>query len=239
MKTQVERIAIPKTFLIVYALMIAFAHEYSYWSAFNVQILEHIGITDLPKLALWPIIATGGIALLSMLFGHLLARPLFPPGGGANTPVGVALRRFRIPISIPFFVAGIGSLYWLPDPERWWLIGPSLITAGCIVAIDFLSFWDRLGCVVPHEITGTAIFVLCISFGIGKSQAIDILKGTNYLEAQLAAPDREGLRYLGRAGEYVLLWDATDQVTIVRSLESMQQLRLKHVTSRDNGARQE
>jgi hypothetical protein len=166
-----------------------------------------------------------------MLLGTVVARPVFPPGGGYHTKTGTLLRRFRILIGLPFLVLGAAAFWWMPHAELLWPVGASLLTMWSTITFDYAALSERLGCNVPHEVASLAIFMLCAAYGVGNANAARIQMGTDYLEVQLETPGLAKMRYLGRAGDYVLLWNPVDRVTMVQSLASAQPLRLRHIVS--------
>jgi hypothetical protein len=229
MNAPASQIYVPKTGVVVYMVAAAFAHEFGYWRNFNIQILEHIGLADLPKLALWPFVATAGIAFIGVLLGQIAGRDLYPPGGGVNTPVGKFLNRTRAPFGLAFLLFGISSFYFLPNPGDWWLVGPFLIACGVTIAIDTEVMWARLGWRVPERLTLLAIFVLCAAFGTGQNRASSVIDGVDYLEARLMDSAPQPVRYLGRAGDYVFFWNPATKATEIYSLGAIQPLRLQRV----------
>lgn len=78
---------LPKTVFVLYLFVVSLAHEYGYWSNFHIQLLEHIGLSDLPKLAVWPILGGGGVLLVSSLLmqAHLATTDPSPPSFVAKT----------------------------------------------------------------------------------------------------------------------------------------------------------
>jgi hypothetical protein len=201
--TQNDGLSIKHTYMAFFVVFVAFAHEYGYWSEFHIHLLEHIGLADLPKLAVWPVVATAGAYVLGSIIGLVTSKPsVYSPGSGANAPTGTVLNRYRRPIGLFLVTCGLLSYSVLWVSENVWAVGPLLITFGLLIAVDIPPLMERIGIKLSFSIALMLVFLPCLAFGIGHSEALKIIDGTNYVGARFMNSG-PALRYLGRAGDYV------------------------------------
>jgi hypothetical protein len=223
-------LAIRRTFIVVYVTLVSIAHEYGYWSSFHINILEHVGLADLPKLAVWPIVATAGASIVWSIVTFAAFRPIFPPGGGVNTRAGQFLNKIRVPVGLALFIWGVWSFSLMKENYLWWVFGPALVSNGLVIAVDVIAICALLGANLPVFGDFFVIFLPCLAFGVGHYDASNIINGRNYIEARFKDSGPLPLRYLGRASDYVFFWHADTKETEIRRLEEIQPLFLQHKT---------
>lgn len=215
------------TYIVFYVILLAFAHEYAYWSAFNVHLLEHIGLADLPKLAVWPIVATAGVLVIGPGISMLVGSRILPPGAGAHTSVGIKLEKFRKPIGLLLILSGLLLSSVDVLSEEVWMVWPALFTSGVWIGIDVQALFERLGIKLRYPLDFFIVFLPCLALAMGHSEALKIVNGHEYIEAHFQNSGTT-LRYLGRAGDYVFFWDSNDKDTEIYRLDSIQPLTLIH-----------
>jgi hypothetical protein len=221
-------LSVRRTFIVVYVTLVSIAHEYGYWSSFHINFLEHVGLADLPKLAVWPIGATAGASIVWSIVAFTTFRPIFPPGGGVNTRAGIFLNKIRMPVGLALFVWGVLSFSLMKESYLWWVFGPALIANGLVIAVDLVAICARLGANLPVYGDFFIVFLPCLAFGVGNYDASNIINGRNYVEARFKDSGPFPLRYLGRASDYVFFWNADAKETEIRQLEAIQPLFLQH-----------
>jgi hypothetical protein len=227
--TQISGLSVKHTYIAFFVVLVSFAHEYGYWGEFHIHFLEHIGFADLPKLAAWPVVATAGAYLLGSAIGMMVSSRQLPPGGGANTPTGIILNRYRKPIGLTMIVLGLCSYSVIRISEYLWVFGPLLIAYGLWIAVDIGSLFNQIGITLRHPLDLLVVFLPCLAFGVGHAEALKIVDGTTYVEARFMNSG-PALRYLGRAGDYVFFWNSYDLDTEIHRLESIQPLTLQYKT---------
>jgi hypothetical protein len=104
-----------------------------------------------------------------------------------------------------------------------------LITSGLSIAVGVDTLLARVGIKLPFYFDPFLVLLLpCLAFGIGNSEALKIIDGTNYIEARFVNSG-PALKYLGRAGDYVFFWNSYDLDTEIHRLDSIQPLNLRQI----------
>ena len=70
-----------------YGVSVSALYLFGFWGVFRINVLEFIGLADLAKLSVKPLIDSLPAILLGFAIGQLFSGS-FPPGGGAGTPIG-------------------------------------------------------------------------------------------------------------------------------------------------------
>ena len=70
-----------------YGVSVSALYLFGFWGVFRINVLEFIGLADLAKLSVKPLIYSLPAILLGFAIGQLFSGS-FPPGGGAGTPIG-------------------------------------------------------------------------------------------------------------------------------------------------------
>jgi hypothetical protein len=221
-------LSIKHTYIVFYVVLLAFAHGYGYWSTFHVNLLEHIGLADLPKLAVWPIVATAGAYLVGPVVTMLIGSRHLPPGGGATTRAGIFLNRHRKLIGTLLIAGGLALSAVEVVSEYLWILCPLLFANGFWIAIDIEGFLKRINIDLRYPFDLLCVLLPCLALSVGYSESLKIKNGHEYLDARFENSG-PSLRYLGRAGDFVFFWNSCDLDTEIRKLDSIQPLNLRYV----------
>src|SRR5258708_3632512 len=92
-----DNLKINKTILWIasgYALMVATLYLWGYWGSFGLNFLEYIGFGDLLRYALTALLASLAGYVFGWGLSELTHGDMFPPGGGAETPIGRFGRKY-------------------------------------------------------------------------------------------------------------------------------------------------
>lgn len=207
-----------------YLIVIGALYQFGYWGAFQINVLEFISITDVGKLAIYPLVATLTVLLVGGVTGQLMTLPLFPPGGGADSPVG----RFVI-ANERYFIVGLilASAYlgiYGPDPQKWFIL--AIIISPLSLPLTRLGklievFPDRN---VRHATLLLILVLPVMSFAHGRTnsylikngwpdQFVDVVRSKLLMESD----DKNRVAYLGYLGTvYVLRESKTGQIVFVK-----------------------
>lgn len=150
---------------------------------------------------------------LERLLRTFFFRPVFPPGGGANTRVGKFLAKHeRILFALAILILIV--VYFSPLENKWQII-PFMVSPGLAALIDSTDICDEF--IPAQEARSAVLLVLSLlltgSFGHGESRARDILEGRDYLRlsgsavgvlarAETSIAGKE-VKYLGHLGDFL------------------------------------
>jgi hypothetical protein len=222
-----ESPTVSRTLMSAAVVSIALAHEYAFWNLFGVDVLEHVGFADLPRLAVWPIIAISGGFIGSLLLASFPAIVWAPFVGkekeyaGRETVAERLLRRLRPPIALLLFLFGFVVLPL--NFNAAWLLGTLAVAIASWMAFDLNRHLDQA---LPRDVVVLWVSFLCMAFGIGRHEAYGILSGDACLQVAFEGSKSNTLRYIGRAGDYLFLWDPEAHRTEIQRLEDVAPLRL-------------
>lgn len=82
--------------LSVYSITAGTLYLWGYWSKFNVNILEYIGLMDLAIAAAFPLLSAVVGIVGGMILGQIFISGSLSQGGGKETPTGKFLNRYAI-----------------------------------------------------------------------------------------------------------------------------------------------
>jgi hypothetical protein len=212
-------------FAVPYGAVVASLYLFGFWGSFHVNVLEFVGLSDLIKLAIYPLF----ISLASLLVGYILVEffwgSALPPGGGADSPNGrFGKKHWRYLIGgyliIIFAVAIFG-----PSPEKWFLVA---------VLVSFLStplthlqiFID----IIPNPrarrsmlfllilVAGIAFYYGTYNAHLAKSGRGSLLVDVSRSKLSLQHEPKKPVVYLGYvSGYFVLLESASGAVVFVKA----------------------
>lgn len=222
----------------IYSLLVAILYLWGYWSPFGINILEHLSLSDVVKIAAYPIASVFIFLAIGALMGEIMMPEGFmPPGGGAHTRAGIVLRRYA-PILLSIYMFSILALFLFGPIEKWRVL-PVLIAIPVSLALKNIL---PLNAIIKSERTHTTLLFLLatlppFAYGQGAIKANDIISGKNYSlvisKIQSADPKADSsqsthLRYIGKAGDqYFLYSPAAESVLVIAASESLELKKLK------------
>ncbi len=198
-------------FLSLYFITVGVLYLWGYWSTFNVNILEYVGLADVIRLTAYPVTS----AFVFMAIGAMLGEVLFgndavPAGGGRATRIGELLRKIRSLIIFVYLAVTV-ALTLSNIPNKWSALS-------VLFAFPFYLFAKQRGflaALIPHDSPRSVVVFLfavlpTFSYGQGRLQADAIVNGHKF-EYVLSPIDQvsiaadaspvERIRYLGHAGD--------------------------------------
>lgn len=220
-----------------YAIVVSSLYLWGYWGAFEVNILEHIGLSEIVKSAIFPIASAFAFFAIGAFLGEALASTLhLPPGGGANTTVGKRLRRLA-PIIFPTYILAV-TLLFLAGPVEKWRALPVLFAMAVYLPLkstdllrnEFKS--DGARSIVVFLIAALAPF----AYGRGVLEANYIVEGKNFsysvsdlpgLPVAATARPSERPRYVGKANDRYVFFDPVRNSTTFIATTELTTLTLK------------
>ena len=232
-----------------YAIVVSSLYLWGYWGAFEVNILEYIGISEIVKAAIYPIASAFAFFAIGAVLGEALSPTLHvPQGGGANTTIGKLLRRFA-PFLLTAYLLAVTVLF-LAGPVEKWRVLPVLFATVVSLPLKSTSLLRT-----EFESDGArsiAVFLIAalvpFAYGQGFLEANDVLeaKKFTYSVAELpgiavsatAKPD-ERPRYVGKANDRYVFYDPVSKSTSFVATSEVKTLTLKRYGTRssDSGAK--
>lgn len=210
--------------VVPYLAVVSAAYLFGFWGAFNVNVLEYIGVADIAKISVYPLAASLAYLMAGFLVSEFLRSPALPPGGGANTSIGrFGRRHWRGLLAIQLLLILVVCIYG-SEPWRWLL-------AAFLVGLFStpLSHVEQLIELLPEpQVRGAVLFYVlflpCVSFAYGRIEAHLIKTGhpTNVVDVErshlpLKEDAEHSVCYLGFVGGvYVLFESLTGQLVFVQ-----------------------
>lgn len=198
-----------------YLVAVAALYLFGYWGAFSINVLELISFSDVPKLAIYPLLASFVFLLAGALLAELVYSPHLPPGGGAaTTPGRFGRNHWRSLLSLNV-LAILGLSLFGPDPQKWFLVG--LLIAFFSTPLSHLELLIEI---VPNpKWRNTSLFMLLLlpglAFAHGHQQAFLVKAGLPERVVEitrsnlpLASDTKNPVSYLGFLGGTHILYEA-------------------------------
>lgn len=161
-----------------YAIAVGAAYAMGYWGAVGINVLEFIGIADIAKLAVYPLMATLALGVLAMLGTQLLGQRVLPPGGGVNTPIGRAGRKYWWFLVALVVFASVAIAVFGPEPTRWFVFAILLCTLS--TPLGHVPFFQQI---LPNAYGRSFVLLLLLalptfSFAQGRLKAFVLKSGS-------------------------------------------------------------
>ncbi|ONN67869.1 hypothetical protein [Herbaspirillum sp. VT-16-41] len=86
--------------LAAYAVSISALYLLGFWGAFQLNIMQYAALSDLVKLAAFPLAATFLLNLVGMVHQDLTLSASLPVGGGSESRIAKLVRRYAALISV-------------------------------------------------------------------------------------------------------------------------------------------
>lgn len=220
-----------------YAIVVSSLYLWGYWGAFEVNILEYIGISEIVKAAIYPIASAFAFFAIGAVLGAALSPTLhLPPGGGVNTTVGKLLRRLA-PILVTAYLLAV-TLLFLAGPVEKWRTLPVLFAIAVYLPLKSTNLLrtefesDAARSIAVFLIAGLVPF----AYGRGVLEANDVLEGKKFaysvaelpgLPVAATAKPGERLRYVGKANDRYVFYDPVGKSTSFVATSELKTLTLK------------
>ena len=231
----------------LYFVSVGVLYSWGYWSTFNVNILEYVGLADIVKATAYPIATAGILTLVGAVLGEALSgEHRLPSGGGRDTRVGKFLRKIGPALAVLYITGTLALLIF--GPVKKWLVLPVLFAVPFYAFAKQKGFLQRL---IPHDAPRSiVIYMLCtlplLSYGRGLMEANAIVVGTrfDYVMSEVdgvplakVSPDVLGrLRYLGHANQHFFFLQPWDNGVVVSKFGDGKSLVLQHHQSKSASA---
>jgi hypothetical protein len=224
-------------FLTLFLMVVAVLYLWGYWTTFYVNILEYLSLTDVIRLAAYPLASTFLVVAIGPALSQFGLGSKLPVGGGRNTPVGRVLRKIA-PVLVVLYVAATLWLVVSNVPNKWQFL-PYWIA---LPVAFFAQERGFLSSVLPNQnLRYFAILMLAIlptfAFGEGRRRAEEIVAGSAFdyvlspIESVSIPSDAcpiQRIRYLGHTGDYFFFLDPTTSALAITKFKDDKTLLLRH-----------
>ncbi len=219
--------------LSAYFIAVGSLYLWGFWDSFGINIMEYLGLSDVVKVAAWPVGSAFVFLLVGLLMGDVAPGGRLPEGGGRDTRVGRWLNKYRSALTWVVIVI-VGALLASGSPTGLQVVA---VIGGVMLAapVRRLAFFEKL---VPDYSVRSSLAVAAVvlplwAFGQGRVNADAIKSGHDYLYAlpgtdgiSLTGDPQTTIRYVGYAGSTFFFWDPTVQGLMVVPSSSVKVLKL-------------
>lgn len=208
-----------------FAVAVGTCHSLGYWGHFEINALQFVALTDIAKLAVYPLAFLVLSTLLSIAYTEVGIRAVLPLGDGRDTPIG----RFGVKYWRLFVIADIFAIFnvavFVPEPMRWYLIA--------VLVVPFSTLLTHLPSIIelfPNPRFRAALLLQVVSlpllaFAHGRATALRVDSGDAplYVDAHrsglpLFSSFSEPVVYVGKLGEtFVLLEFKTRRLVLIKT----------------------
>lgn len=227
---------------------IAVIYQHTFWSAFNINILQFVSITDLVKLALWPLISF----FLMMALGYAFREVQKSPTQVTYKPLPEKIRFLReyrqFANDNPGFVISMGAVviitmrfFWYSVPIRWIALS-FLLSIFTTASLARRKTFEKIYPDTDRRIPALMLvgFVPWLAWGLAKTRADEVLRGIEFDSAQVTPEflslagfaESVELRYLGNTGTYTLFLVGSGPKVVISRNEDTGAVSLVHVKRR-------
>lgn len=212
-----------------------FAYLFGYWGPLGLNVFEHIGLTDVVRLSLYPIVVSLSFLVVGMIVGNLIG-PFFPPGGGQKTKFGQSVKKHEWvfwTIWAGFLVYGY---IWGIEPYKW--VGLAALLGLLNVPIQNT---DSMIAMFPERsfrvtLVSAALLIPSMAFAHGRIHADEVISGKakRAIDAtridsglNLRATARKPIMYVGRLGDRIVLYETLSEQLVLVDEETIPVLPLR------------
>jgi hypothetical protein len=162
--------------------------------------------------------STVGMISTSLLYRKPMER-LYPPGGALalNDPIALFLLKRRYGVATVLLLLSIVT--FLVNPVEWYHFGPILFAGAFFYAVDEDELQRRFNISLPRNFDLLWIFFIALAFGVGYSDGLKVIRGQDFVAVSFKDSGSVPYRYLGRAGDYMLVWNPESKETTLVRLE--------------------
>ncbi len=227
-----------------YATVVSLLYLIGYWSTFKINILNFIGLSDILKLALIPIlllfVMTGILSLFVFYLGF--TPPVFRQT--SNTRLFQSMGRLRTFLFIIFIIGGIVGWIFLASEPKWFIIS-MLVCGTAILGIYYLA--TKAGIISDTRIrllvTLLVVIPVCLAPVVGRrsgqrvmdqptGRLVDVKLFREYGSAAFKEKHifdgQDNLVYLGAANDYVFFLSLDKSKTYVVKFSDLYFLELSN-----------
>ena len=221
-----------------YALLVATLYLWAYWRSFSVDVFEHISLTEVVKIAAYPILSAFFFSAIGVLISEIISIDKKQPSEkNQETAFTKFMNRWVGMIMGVILLIFFISIFFVSFEYQW-------IFSALLIGF-FLAFLVRSTNFLESEIKSgslrsAVVFLMSVlvplSYAQGSINARRILEGKDFLyqavdifgsphDSNLAPEMR--LRYLGKLNDRFIFFDPIKETTILLASSDLKSLELK------------
>jgi hypothetical protein len=219
-----------------YGIALSLLYLFGYWSTFGINILHYASLSDVIKLAIYPVFI-GALLLLFSTFIQMLVMGQFKETDSSKVYLLMS-PRLTMWTSIGAIIMALGII-WLRhgDGFAWILVG---ILLAYIVKVNIADSTIMNKFNINPVLRNFIIYALLVlffsSFGIGKRDAENIINaknakvvrtvifkgvGTEDFKKKALLEKHATLKYLGSSGDYFFFLTPDNEATIIAKYQDL------------------
>ena len=213
------------TAIVPFGLAVAVCYLFGYWSRFGINALEYVGIGDVFKLSVFPMLFIMATFLVGTLIGLWLAH--VPTGWFEQVVHFVFKPHYRPWFGLMWLLLAIVAFLFLPESIRWALTAilmtiavVSVRNAPLVEAIVGQGF-------LPFLVLYYGTFLLLIAVNVGRSNAHGAVRGrgANWVDTMRSSTkfvgnEKAPVVFLGTLGETRFFYETCTGRTVVLDADS-------------------
>jgi len=215
---------------ILYGCVVSLLYLFGYWGAFEVNIMEFIGLQDFAKLSLYPLAGSFMSLLIGVALTKLFTFKELPPGGGSGSSFGqFGLKHWRILVALNLVLIVL-TIVFIPSQSKWLIV--AILISFLSAPMSHIEYF--ISAIPNSQIRATVLFLLLLlggfAFAHGKIEAEFIkTKGARQIvdvdrsKLKLKSDNQNPVSFLGYvAGYFVLYESATENIVFIKGSDSNQ-----------------
>jgi hypothetical protein len=229
----------PARFLLPpYALLVATLYLWAYWRSFSVDVFEHISLTEVVKIAAYPILSAFFFSAIGVLISEVISIDKKQPSKkNQETAFSKFMNRWVAVIMAVILLIFFISIFFVSF-EYQWIFSAFLIGAFIAIIVMPTNFLESE--INSASLRLAVVFIISVlvpfSYAQGSINAHRILKGKDFLyqavdifgshdDRNLAPKMR--LRYLGKLNDRFIFFDPVKETTVLLASSDVKSLELK------------
>ncbi|KAI1694433.1 hypothetical protein Ddc_22133 [Ditylenchus destructor] len=208
--------------------MVSTLYLWGYWGTFGVNVLDYIGVSDIIKAAVYPVMTAFMSLAVGALMGEFLS-PKLEPGAGTDTRIGKWLHG-ALPILTLAYGLVMVAIVMFSWPNKWLVIG-AMLAVPTYFQLQRSAFLARE---IPSDRARSLVIFLLImaapiAYQRGRTEAVGVTEGSSYQAVVSELPTKntfaqatpaEKPRFVGKLGDRFAMYDPVEHsVSLIASSE--------------------
>jgi len=208
-----------------YGIAISLLYEWAYWGSFNINILQFISLSDIPKIAAYPLVVSFG-SYIGVITNAANLREQTISTKFVDNIIALKSKTLKLSIVVTYLSLLFLPLYFMKIAG--WIVFSMLLTPVAFVMLDSTGLVQLLFPTIPKrsELTLLLTVFLIFSYAYGKTNAEEILMRSKYDTAKIEGLS-DNIIYLGHAGDYIFFTSMDDSTTIYQRAADTKTMELK------------